>query len=166
MLKNILVCGQARYYQNILNPKDITSLWLLSTNWHKLVQISLIDQFWHWSNSDSEWSILMCDCLISDPHWSFLTPDYSDSWPNSKQITWRLFLPPPNEVWDKVLFSEASVCPQGVLSITGSDITTLTAPILESTPRIAPPTPWSTSGRYASYWNAFLSKPVKVLSRI
>ena len=62
------------------------------------------------------------------------------------------FLPPANEVWAKVLFSQTSVCPpwRGVLWCHFL--------LWTATPGQHHPPPESTSGRYASYWNAFLFK--------
>ena len=53
-------------------------------------------------------------------------------------------LPPTNEVWGKVIFSQASVCPQWGRGVPDRD-----HPI-QRFPRTVK------SGRYASYWNAFL----------
>ena len=97
-----------------------------------------------------------------------------------------IFLPPANEVWGKVMFLHPSVShsvhggggsifSRGMLSLAGGAVLNGGVPrlaggvsslaggaVLSSTPplRMAEDgTPlWLTSGRYASYWNAFLSK--------
>ena len=70
-----------------------------------------------------------------------------------------------NQVWGKVIFSQASVCPRGVGGVSQQAIGRTHAP--RQTLSLDRPLPcrdshWS--GRYASYWNAFLLLlPAKLL---
>ena len=79
-----------------------------------------------------------------------------------------LLLPPANEVWGKVMFSQVFVCPQGGGEglcpsmhhrshdqgglCPGREVSVLGVSVRE----IPPPPRTVTSGRYASYWNALL----------
>ena len=58
---------------------------------------------------------------------------------------------PANEVWGKAIFSQACV----ILSPVGGGV--------RQTPPIGYYGIWSTSGRYASYWNAFLFNNASML---
>ena len=57
------------------------------------------------------------------------------------------FLPPANEVWGKVIFSQSSVCPQEEGGVV------MSLPVMDSTLPLQYGVRWK-SGRYASYWNA------------
>ena len=55
-----------------------------------------------------------------------------------------IFLLPANKVWGKIIFTQVSVCPQGCVA--------------DTLPGQTSPRNGHWSGRYASYWNAFLSR--------
>ena len=66
----------------------------------------------------------------------------------------REFLPLANEVWGKVMFLHLSICSQGGLHLEGG----------LGRPSIGYNRIRSTSGRYASYWNAFLLPFISAIS--
>ena len=89
------------------------------------------------------------------------------------------YLPPANEVWDKVMFLHLSVLlfsvgvsaplHAGIHPPPLADPPDRHPPPYADTPLGRHPSPryyriWSTSGRYASYWNAYLSRIVHILS--
>ena len=85
--------------------------------------------------------------------------------PQYNQYNAYKLLPPANEVWGKVIFSQASVCPQGKGGWRREGVVMMSLPVIDSTcPWTAPTSPDSTSpapvrwksGRYASHWNTFL----------
>ena len=69
------------------------------------------------------------------------------------------FLPPANEVWGKVIFSQACVIPS---DHGGGGRVCIWEGVGQTPPRIGYYGIRSTSGWYASYWNAFLYLSVKL----
>ena len=82
---------------------------------------------------------------------------------NTNKSFWILFecIYRPQRSWAKVIFSQACVCPQGGKGVCLSACWDVppweqTPPRSRHPPREADSSIRSTSGRYASYWNAFL----------
>ena len=65
---------------------------------------------------------------------------------------WNVLLPPANEVWAKVIFSQACVIP----SVHKGGVCILWESGVRKTPRCRPPKHYRILLQYVPYWNAFL----------
>ena len=118
------------------------------------VQISLSTSLWNNSITASlPWELNTKGRL----HRSFTCAGYlQQTWQGSKaynSVSFTLsaqYLPPANKVWGKVIFSQTSVCPQRGTGSPWQISTGQRPPWTEIHPCVVK------SGRYASYWNAFL----------
>ena len=139
--------------------------------WHTLTQVSL--------NTGYAEHLAFCHIGVADVVWEGTKVFAGGPFKRNKTVDMmvnrvnKIFLPPAKEVWGKVIFSEACVknsvhggLPQCILGFhpPGPDPPGTRHPPGPVTP-LGPGTPlsracWeirSTSGRYASYWNAILS---------
>ena len=129
-----------------------------------MAQLKWSWQYWHSCIVESLWKPLLYDPGSFKHLFKINAPVPFDD----PLFSWcfRLKLPPADEVWGKVIRSQASVCPQGVCGRHYCRQTPLgqtpwwTHSLVRHPPGRHPTDPaprnghWS--GRYASYWNAFL----------